>query len=195
MTSRDGYALSWTPAALMSAEAEPAALVRAELARLRQAAAAGPLLDLACGAGRNALPLARAGCAVIGLDRDRARLTALRDAARGLRVSLLRADLEATGTIPLASASCAAVLVFRYLQRALAPEIVRVLQPYGLLLYETFTREHRQISRHPSNPAFLLEPGELPGLFSTLVPLRAEEVRVQTPAPEAVARLVARKPG
>lgn len=179
----------------MSAEAEPAALVRAELVRLRQAAAAGPLLDLACGAGRNALPLARAGCAVIGLDRDRARLTALRDAARGLRVSLLQADLEATGTIPLASASCAAVLVFRYLHRPLAPEIVRVLRPNGLLLYETFTREHRQVAQHPRNPAFLLEPGELTGLFSALVTLSAEEVRVYAPAPEAVARLVARKPG
>ena len=179
----------------MSAEGEPAALVRAELELLRQASGRGPLLDLACGSGRNALPLARAGSAVIGLDRDRTRLTALGGAAHGLRVWLLQADLEATGSIPLASASCAAVLVFRYLQRALAAEIVRVLQPHGLLLYETFTREHGQISRHPRNPAFLLEPGELPRLFSALVPLRAEEARVQTPAAEAVARLVARKPG
>ena len=179
----------------MPAEAEPAALLRAERELLRRATTLGPLLDLACGSGRNALPLARAGSTVIGLDRDRTRLDALGAAARGLRVWLLQADLEASGTIPLASASCGAVLVFRYLQRALAPEIVRVLRPNGLLLYETFTREHRQISPHPSNPAFLLEPGELPGLFPALVPLRAEEVRVQTPAPEAVARLVARKPG
>ena len=177
----------------MSAELQPAALLRSELALLRQAASEGPLLDLACGAGRNALPLARAGAAVIGLDRDRARLTALQAAARGLRVWPLQADLEASGTIPLASASCAGVLVFRYLHRPLAAEIVRVLKPNGVLLYETFTREHTQLAQHPRNPAFLLEPGELCGLFSALVPLRAEEVRVQAPAPEAVARLVARK--
>ena len=179
----------------MSVEAEPAALVRAELGRLQHAAAAGPVLDLACGAGRNVLPLARAGHAVIGLDRDRARLAALRTAARGLRVSLIQADLEASDTIPLASASCAAVLVFRYLHRPLAPEIVRVLRPDGLLLYETFTLDHREIAQHPRNPAFLLEPGELPRLFAALETLRAEEARVSAPAAEAVARLVARKRG
>ena len=177
----------------MSVEAEPAALVRAELGRQQHAAAAGPVLDLACGAGRNALPLARAGHAVIGLDRDRARLAALRTAARGLHVSLIQADLEASNTIPLASESCAAVLVFRYLHRPLAPEIVRVLRPDGLLLYETFTLDHREIAQHPRNPAFLLEPGELPRIFAALETLRAEEARVSAPEPEAVARLVARK--
>jgi SAM-dependent methyltransferase len=178
----------------MSAEPEAAALLRAELGLLRRAASAGPLLDLACGAGRNALALARAGAAVIGLDRDRARLAALSAAARGLRVWPLQADLEASGAIPLASASCAAVLVFRYLHRPLAAEIVRVLRPNGVLLYETFTREHTELAQHPRNPAFLLEPGELAGLFPALVTLRAEEVRVSAPGAEAVARLVARKP-
>src|SRR5262245_54097333 len=179
----------------MPPEAEPAALVRAELARLREAAAAAPVLDLACGTGRNALPLARAGLGVIGLDRDPRLLAELRRAGRGLRLSLVRADLEATGTIPLASASCAAVLVFRYLHRPLAPEIERVLRPAGLLLYETFTRDHREIAQHPRNPAFLLEPGELPRLFAALETLSAEEVRVGAPAPAALARLVARKRG
>ena len=181
----------------IAAETEPAALLRAELETLRSAAAAGPVLDLACGAGRNAVAAARAGCAVIGLDRDRARLAALRAAARaaGVQVSLLQADFEAAAAIPLASASCAAVLVFRYLHRALAPEIVRVLRPNGLLLYETFTKQQREIARHPSNPAFLLEPGELPRLFPGFSVLRAEEAHVTMPRPEAVARLVARKPG
>jgi hypothetical protein len=85
-------------------------------------------------------------------------------------------------------------VVFRYLHRALAPEIVRVLRPDGLLLYETFTRSHREIAQHPRNPAFLLEPGELPKLFAALRVVRAEEAQVTVPAPEAVARLVARKP-
>ena len=84
--------------------------------------------------------------------------------------------------------------MFRYLHRPLAAEIIRVLQPNGVLLYETFTRDHAQLAQHPRNPVFLLEPGELCGLFSALVTLRAEEVRVAAPAPEAVARLVARKP-
>jgi SAM-dependent methyltransferase len=182
----------------MPAEApdEPAALLRAELERLRAAAALGPVLDLACGGGRNALAVAAAGLRVVGLDRDRERLGRLARGARarGLRIPLLRADLEGGLGIPLASGSCAAVLVFRYLHRPLAGEIERVLRPGGLLLYETFTLRHRDVAQHPSNPAFLLEPGELMRLFPALEPLRAEEALVQAPAPEAVARLVARKP-
>jgi SAM-dependent methyltransferase len=170
--------------------------VRAELARLSEAAALGPVLDLACGSGRNALAAAAAGLPVIGLDRDRERLGALARAAgeRGLRIPLLRADLEGGLDIPLASASCGAVLVFRYLHRPLAGEIERVLRPGGLLLYETFTLQHKEVAEHPRNPAFLLAPGELPRLFPGLEPLRAEEVLVSAPAPQAVARLVARKP-
>jgi SAM-dependent methyltransferase len=178
-------------------EPTPAALLRAELPRLRDAARHGPLLDLACGSGRNALALARAGLPVVGLDRDAVRLAALRDAARveALRVRLLRADLESGTGIPLADASCGAVLVFRYLHRALAPEIVRVLRRGGLLLYETFTQKHTEIAQHPSNPAFLLTPGELPRLFGALQTLRAEEAVLTLPAAAAVARLVAVKPG
>jgi SAM-dependent methyltransferase len=167
-----------------------------EAERARLLATAGPLLDLACGRGRHALAAARSGRFTIGLDRDRARLAELARAARAgaLPVQPLRADLEANDAIPLADASCGAVLVFRYLHRPLAPEIVRVLRPGGLLLYETFTRDNREFSEHPRSPAFLLEPGELPELFAALQPLRAEEVRITAPTREAVARLVAAKP-
>jgi SAM-dependent methyltransferase len=175
---------------------EPAALLEAELRRLKDAAALGPVLDLACGSGRNTLALAAAGLPVVGLDRDRARLAALRAAARerGLAVSALAADLETARGIPLASGSCGAVLVFRYLHRPLAGEIVRVLHAGGLLLYETFTLRHKEVAQHPRNPAFLLEPGELPRLFPGLRVLRAEEALVSAPEPAALARLVARKP-
>ena len=178
-----------------AADAEPAALLRSELARL--VAAGAPALDVACGAGRNALALARAGVAVIGLDRDRARLAALAAAARAsaLPVQPVCAELEAGAGLPLASASCGAVLVFRYLHRPLAPELIRVLRPGGLLLYETFTEKQREIAQHPRNPSFLLRSGELLQLFAGLEVLRCEEALALAPAPEAVARLVARKPG
>ena len=170
--------------------------MRAELERLRAAAAPGPVLDLACGSGRNALFLGGAGFRVVGLDRDRERLAALASTAhaRALRVAAVHADLEAGHGIPLASASCGAVLVFRYLHRPLAREIERVLHRGGLLLYETFTIHQRDVAQHPSSPAFLLEPGELLRLFAGLEVLRAEEALVRAPTREAVARLVARKP-
>ncbi|MEN8161207.1 MAG: class I SAM-dependent methyltransferase, partial [Myxococcota bacterium] len=158
--------------------------------------ALGRVLDLACGSGRNALPLARDGSRVIGLDRSRERLGALAETARAERLPLLAvcADLEAGGALPLATASAGAVLVFRYLHRPLGPELERVLRPGGLLVYETFTIHHREVAEHPRNPAFLLEPGELPALFPGLEVLRYEEAQVRAPTPRAVARLVARKP-
>jgi SAM-dependent methyltransferase len=175
----------------------PAALLLAGLEGVRAAVGSGFALDLACGSGRNAVALASAGVRVIALDRDRARLAALARVARerALPLRALRADLEApVPSIPLASASCGALLVFRYLHRPLAGECVRVLRPGGLLLYETFTLQHREVAQHPRNPAFLLEPGELAKLFPGLETLRYEEALVRAPRAEAVARLVARKP-
>lgn len=175
---------------------EPAALLRLEAGRLREAAALGPVVDVACGRGRNALPLAREGAFVIGLDRSREHLAGLAATAQAerLRLAPVHADLEAPAALPLADASAGAVLTFRYLHRPLAEALERVLVSGGLLLYETFTVHHREVAEHPRNPAFLLEPGELPTLFPGLTPLHYEEVRLGPPAPAAVARLVARKP-
>jgi SAM-dependent methyltransferase len=180
----------------MPGSAEPAALLRAEWERLVAASKLGPILDVACGSGRNALPLARAGLPVLGLDRSRERLASLRSSAAREQLPLfgVRADLEAEGSIPIATASAGAVVVFRYLHRPLAPELERVLRPGGLLVYETFTVRHREVAEHPRNPAFLLQPGELPALFPALETLHYEEASVSTPHPAAVARLVARKP-
>jgi hypothetical protein len=156
--------------------------VRAELGRLQQALC-GPLLDLAGGRKPWPWPARRF---VIGSTAT----------VRTQALTRPRLRAPASGGSEAAApfrheASCAVVLVFRYLHGR-PPEIVRA-PPNGLLLYETFTREHRQIAQHPSNPAFLLEPGELAALFPALVTLSAEEARVSAPAPEAVARLVARK--
>jgi SAM-dependent methyltransferase len=180
----------------MHGSAEPAALLRAEWERLAAAATLGPILDVACGSGRNTLPLARAGLRVLGLDRSRERLEGLERAARSERLPLrvVQADLESADSVPLASASAGAVIVFRYLHRPLASELGRVLCGGGLLVYETFTVRHREVAEHPRNPAFLLEPDELPTLFPDLETLYYEEVDVVAPSPAAVARLVARKP-
>jgi SAM-dependent methyltransferase len=180
----------------MHGSAEPAALLRAEWERLAAAATLGPILDVACGSGRNAIPLARAGLRVLGLDRSRARLESLARTARSERLPLrvVQADLESADSIPLASGSAGAVIVFRYLHRPLASELRRVLGRGGLLVYETFTVRHREVAEHPRNPAFLLQPEELLTLFPDLETLHYEEVVVTAPSPAAVARLVARKP-
>ena len=176
---------------------EPSAHLLAELPRLRAAAAQGPVVELACGRGRNALALAAGGIPVVGIDRDPEALAGLRKAARERRlpVSGLRADLETPHGIPLRAGSCAVILVFRFLFRPLARAIEAALAPGGLLLYETFTIHQRSLAQGPRNPAFLLDPEELRTLFSGLEVLAYSESTVLEPWPQALARLTARRPG
>lgn len=160
------------------------------------AAARGPVVDVACGRGRNALALARRGIPVLGLDRSEPFLRELAGSARshGWPVAVARCDLEAEAGAPLAAQSCAALLVFRFLFRPLAAQLVEALVPGGLLLYETFTIHQRDLSHGPGNPAFLLEDDELPRLFAALRVIdHWEGVRPGDPT-AAVACLAAEKP-
>jgi len=176
--------------------APPSALLLDRLPLLRAAAALGPVLDLACGRGRNALALAREGIDCIGLDRNRERLRALREAAASEpgKVDAVLCDLERDGITPVKNGSCGVILVFRFLFRPLAPAIEHALAPGGILIYETFTRAQPAHGWGPKSPDFLLEPGELPGLFPGLEILHHDERPVSQPRPEASARLVARRP-
>jgi SAM-dependent methyltransferase len=174
----------------------PSPFFVAQRARLIDAARRGPVLDLACGRGRHALAAAELGAATLALDRDAAALRELAAQARASRLPLqaLRADIETGFGIPVKPASCGAILVFRLLFRPLAPAIVDALAPGGLLLYETFTVAQRTRGHGPRRAEFLLEPGELPALFSQLEPLAYEEDASEANTPECLGRLVARRP-
>ena len=170
--------------------------VLAHLAQLRDGAALGPVVDLACGRGRNALAIAAHGIPVLGVDRSAAALAELCAAARagGLPIRAVRADLEAASATPLAAGRCGALVVCRYLHRPLASELAELLAPGGWLLYETFTIHQRDLGYGPENPDFLLIPGELPTLFPGLEVALYWEGTSDEPRPAAVARLAARKP-
>ncbi|MEW6322596.1 MAG: rhodanese-like domain-containing protein [Acidobacteriota bacterium] len=134
----------------------------------------GRVLDVAAGRGRHALLLAGAGFDVRAVDRDAEALGFLdRTAARlGLRVECVVADLETESPPGLGVAD--AVLVFNYLHRPLMPAIREAVAPGGRLFYETFTTAQAERGR-PTNPGFLLEPGELPRLAAPLDVLAAWE--------------------
>ncbi len=150
----------------------------------------GRALDVACGRGRHALFLARAGLHVRALDRDAARVGEMAADARrlGLPVEAEVCDLE-TGAVDLGREAHDLVLVAHYLHRPLFPALLRAIVPGGLLFYETFTTAQAARGK-PTNPDFLLEPGELVRLVAPLEVLRQREGEFEG---RMVASVVARK--
>ena len=136
-------------AARSSAASVPSALVLRYEAELKLVAEQrGPILDLACGRGRNGLHLAQQGAPVVFADND---ATALEDIQQQLAAEALskqycrcwQVDLETEADAPLEHNEYSAIMVFRYLHRPLFGSIKQALVPGGLLVYETFTRDRR----------------------------------------------------
>jgi tellurite methyltransferase len=151
----------------------------------------GLALDLASGRGRNALWLAEHGMTVVALDRNEHALADLREEAarRGLTVLADLADFE-SGDFSFHRAAFDLIVVTHYLYRPLFPGLVAALKPGGLLIYETFTVDQARRGK-PTNPDFLLEPGELVRLVQ---PLEIVDSREGTFEERDVAAVVARKP-
>lgn len=126
------------------------------MAQLQRLPVGASVLDLACGSGRHARPMAAAGYRVTAVDRDGEALAGMRDLPR---IQTLCCDLEGGGW-PFAEAVFDGVLVSRYLYRPLLPQLLAALRPGGLLIYETFMLGQERYGR-PSNPEFLLRPWEL----------------------------------
>lgn len=116
--------------------------------------AGGTVLDVACGGGRHFRWLAAHGWAVTGVDRDAAALASLEGLGR-----TVEADIEGSRW-PLPSERFNAVVVTNYLWRALWPVLRASLTDGGILIYETFALGNEAFGK-PSNPDFLLRPGEL----------------------------------
>jgi rhodanese-related sulfurtransferase len=133
------------------------------------------VLDVAAGRGRHALLLAAAGFTVTAIDRDAARMHALETTAARLAwpVETVVRDLEARG-VDLGDSAYDLIVVTHYLHRPLFPALVRALAPGGVLLYETFTIGQAARGR-PTNPAFLLGPGELSQLVAPLSVVRQRD--------------------
>lgn len=150
----------------------------------------GLAMDLACGHARNTLYLAQQGLAAIGVDRSMEALQSGREAAAraNLKVSLVQADL--TG-FALPANAFSVVICFKYRDPDLYASIRASLRPGGLLIYETYTLEHRQFGRKPLDPAHLLERNELLEAFGDWEIIYYQEVW----AGRGAASLVARKPG
>jgi len=154
---------------------------------------AGPVLDLACGRSRHVRWLLARGIAVTAVDRD---ASGLADIAGAPGLEIIETDLEtpdAAGAAawPLAGRHFATVIVTNYLWRPLLPAIVAAVAPGGMLIYETFARGNEAFGK-PSNPDFLLRPGELiDAVAGNLQVVAYEHGRIETPRPAIVQRICA----
>lgn len=150
--------------------------------------AGGTVLDLAAGAGRHVKLFCDRGHPVTALDRDTDAL--MRLPADGLEV--IAADLESGAPWPLGSRRFAGVIVTNYLHRPLLPAIVGAVAAGGVLIYETFAAGNERFGK-PSNPAFLLRPGELlEAVRGRLTVLAYEDLEVDEPRPAMIQRIAAR---
>lgn len=147
--------------------------------------AKGTVLDVACGPGRNARWIAARGLRVVAVDRAP-------QAIPGVR--FVQADLEGNRPWPFPGERFAGVVVANYLHRPLFPQLIAAIAPGGVLIYETFMAGNERFGR-PSNPDYLLRPGELLEAFGSLHIIAFEQGRIREPKAAVVQRLCALRQG
>ena len=160
----------------------------------RQGKCAGQALDLACGAGRNALYLAEQGFSVTGIDvSDEAlRLADAKARDRQLAVAWVNRDLDAVVDL---EETYQFISMIRYVNPSLLSAAARAISEGGLLVVE----EHLQTDAEvigPRSPKFRVAPGELAKAATGLKIIHLFEGLTTDPdgLPVAVARMIASRP-
>lgn len=154
----------------------------------------GRALDVACGAGRNALYLAQNGFAVDAIDISAEALERAQESAGqfGLSVNWLEQDLDDP---PVLDHGYQLILVVRYVNLPLLQQLATLLAPGGILLCEEHMESPDEVIG-PGNPAFRVRPGELSDTVTGLEQVHLYEGLVTEPdgRQAALAQLVARRP-
>lgn len=147
------------------------------------------VLDVACGGGRHARYFAGRGHSVEAVDRDSTVIAAL----TGLTgVAARCVDLESAAW-PYTGMKFGAIVVTNYLHRPLFPHLMESVARGGVLIYETFAAGNARFGR-PSNPHFLLKPGELLQVVQPQLRVIAfEDVYEDQPRPAMMQRICAQR--
>ncbi len=170
--------------------AYPSALLQEWIERIP----CGRALDVACGAGRNALFLAAHDFTVDAVDISRAALDLARGRAQaaGLHINWIEHDLDESLVL---DAQYALIVLLRYVNLPLLHQLTGNLAPGGFLVCEQHLVTDEEVIG-PSNAAYRVASGALRAAAKDLRIHHLQEVTVHDPdnRPAALARLVAQKP-
>ena len=150
----------------------------------------GRALDVAMGAGQNAIFLAKMGFDVEGVDISAEAVNTALSSARkaGVTIRVQVADLE--GNSHIEKGVYDVIICFNYLQRSLIPQIKDGLRKGGIVVYETFIVDQTQYGK-PRNTDYLLKHNELLNMFRNFRCLYYREGIVESR--KAVASIIAEK--
>ncbi|HWG51241.1 MAG TPA: class I SAM-dependent methyltransferase [Candidatus Acidoferrales bacterium] len=162
----------------------------------------GSALDLAGGAGRNAVWLAQHGWRVKLIDISDVALSLAREKfafseqisssqPRAGAVQLREFETEIVdlnSVSDLGTEQYDLVIAFYFLHRELFPAMARALRPGGTLIYRTYTIDRMKVPGGPSDPKYLLQPNELLHAFEGMRVLHYHEMVTGKAAAELVAR-------
>jgi hypothetical protein len=131
------------------------------------------------------------GYSVLAVDQD------TREVEKIANPLICSKELNLEGEVwPLVEGKYSGIVVTNYLYRPHLERLPEMLRKNGVLIYETFAQGNEQFGR-PSNPNFLLKPGELLDLAQGhgLKVLAYEDIYQDEPKPAMVQRLCAVKQG
>lgn len=124
----------------------------------------GRVVDLACGSGRHSLYAAQQGYQVLAVDLRTGPILELQENLPldlKNRIEVMELDLEQPEFPALKKDYFIdGIIVTNYLNRPHFHQVLDLLAPGGILIYETFAVGNERFGK-PSNPAFLLQKDEL----------------------------------
>ncbi len=173
---------------------EPTAFLREKLSLLKK----GKALVLAMGEGRNAVYLAENGFDVTGVDISEVGIEKCERLAeeRGVVVNSIVADLT---NYDMGKEQYDLITNFYFYDRSILPRVIDSLKPGGIIIFETYSRDHPKHSKFgPKNPNYLVNPNELLEVFKSFRILFYEDTVTELDegmhkGKAALIRLVAKK--
>ena len=126
----------------------------------------GCALDVACGLGANSLILAEHGLETHAWDISKQALGQLENNAANLNINLTVEQRDIV-TKPPGPESFDIIVVCRFLDRSLIPQLIKAIRQDGLIFYQTFIKDKRD-KFGPSKPEYRLDANELLSLFKSM---------------------------